>query len=56
MSNTFKSKKIFIEIPVRKLQANIARTTIHKGNYDQIFAQFGSKMAKSHYFQGFYFS
>ena len=45
-----------IEIPDWKFKANIARNTIFEGNYDEIFVNFGSKIAKSDYFSGFYFS
>ena len=47
---------IFIEIPEWKLKAKLARNTIYEGNWDEIFAQFGSKIAKSSYIGGFYFS
>ena len=55
--NTFTSKRVVgIEIPVQKLKTKLARNTIFEGNQDKIFAHFGSKIAKSDYFRGFYFS
>ena len=45
-----------IEIPERKLKAKLARKTIFEGNLDEIFAHFGSKIAKSDHLRGFYFS
>ena len=34
----------------------LPRNTIFKGNLDDVFTHFGSKIAKSDYFRGFYFS
>ena len=45
-----------IEIPEWKFKVKLARNTIFEGNQDEIFAHFGSKIAKSDYFRGFYFS
>ena len=45
-----------IEIPEWKLKTKLARNTIFEGNYDKLFAHFGSKIAKSDYFRGFHFS
>ena len=42
-----------IKVPKRKLKAKLARNTIFEGNWDEIFAHFGSKIAKSVYFRGF---
>ena len=51
-----KHEIVFIEIPEWKLKAKLARNTIYEGDWDEIFAQFGSKIAKSSYIGGFYFS
>ena len=51
----YKHEVVFIEIPEWKLKAKLARSSIFEGNWDKIFAHFGSKMAKSDYFRGFYF-
>ena len=57
MRYTFTSKKVVvIKIPEWKLKTILARNTTFKGNWDKIFAHFGSKIAKSNYFRGFYFS
>ena len=57
MRYTFTSKKVVvIEIPEWKLKIKLARNTIFQGNYDKIFAHFGSRIAKSDCFRGFYFS
>ena len=57
MRYTFTSKKVvIIEISERKWKTELARNTIFEGNYDKIFADFGSKIAKSNYFGGLYFS
>ena len=45
-----------MEIPEWKFNANIARNTTFEGNQDQSFNHVGSKMTKSDYFRGFYFS
>ena len=45
-----------IEIPEWKFKANEACNTTFKGSQDKIFAQFGTKIALSDYFQVFYFS
>ena len=56
MRYTFTSKKVVvIEIPEWKLKTNLARNTF-QGNHGKIFARFGSKIAKSDYFRGLYFS
>ena len=39
-----------------KFKANIARNATFKRHYGQIFARFGSKMAKTNYLQEFHFS
>ena len=57
MRYTFTSKKVVvIEIPEWKLKIKLARNTIFQGNYDKSFAHFGSRIAKSDCFRGFYFS
>ena len=57
MRYTFKSKKVVvISIPEWKSRTKFARNTISEGYYDKMFAHFGSKIAKSGYFRGFYFS
>ena len=48
----YKQKVVVIEIPEWKLKTKLARSTILEGNYDKIFAHFGSKIAKIHYFRG----
>ena len=54
---TFTSKKVVvIEMPEWKLKTKLARNTIFEGNYDKLFACFVSKIAKSDYFRGLYFS
>ena len=45
-----------IKIPEWKLKVKLARSTIFQENEDEIFAHFGSKIAKSEVFRGFYFS
>ena len=56
MRYTFTSKKVVvIEIPEWKLKTMLARNTTFEGNYDKIFAHFGSKIAKSDYIRGIYF-
>ena len=57
MRYTFTSKKVVvIEIPEWKLKIKLARNIVFKGNCDKICACFGSKIAKSDYFRGLYFS
>ena len=54
---TFTSKMVVvIEMPEWKFKTEIARNTIFEGNYDKMFACFGSKIAKSDYIRGLYFS
>ena len=54
---TFTSKKVVvIEIPEWKFKTKLARNTIFEGNYDKIFARSGSKIAKSDYVRGLYYS
>ena len=38
------------------MKAKLARNTIFGGNLEEIFANFGPKIAESDYFRGFYFS
>ena len=45
-----------IEKPEWKLKTKLARNTIFEGNYDKIFAHFGSKITKSDHCKGSYFS
>ena len=48
-----------LEIAEYKFKANIARTTTFDGNWEirkKNLPNFGSKIAKSDYFQDFYFS
>ena len=52
----YKHKVVFIEIPESKLKAKLATNTTFEENQDKIFANFGSKIAKSDYFRGFYFN
>ena len=52
----YKQKVVVIEILEWKLKTKLARNTIFEGNYDKIFARFGSKITKSDYFRGLYFS
>ena len=52
----YKKKGRVIEIPEWKLKKKLARNTIFEGNQDKVFAHFVSKIAKSDYFRGFYFS
>ena len=57
MKYIFTSKKVaVIDTPEWKLKTKLARNTIFEGNYDKMFAHFGSKIAKSGHFRGFYFS
>ena len=51
----YKQQVVVIEIPACKLKAKLARNTIFEGNWDEIFAHFLSKTAKSDYFTSFYF-
>ena len=54
MRYTFtKQKVVVIEIPEWKLKAKLAKDTIFQENLDKIFAHFGSKIAKTDYFNGF---
>ena len=46
----YKHEEVFIEISECKVKAKLARNTIFTGNYDETFAHFGSKIAKSHFF------
>ena len=39
-----------------KLKTILARNTIFEENEGKVFAHFGSKIAKSDYFRGFFFS
>ena len=45
-----------MEIPEWKFNVNIARNTTSEKNQDQHFTHIGSKMTKSDYSRGFYFS
>ena len=58
MRYTFTSKRyiVVVEIPEWKLRTKLARNTIFEGNSDKSVAHCGSKIAKSDYFRGFYFS
>ena len=52
----YKQEVVVIEIPEWKLKTKLARNTISEGNQDKYFAYFESKIAKSDYLRGFYFS
>ena len=46
MKYIFTSKKVaVIDTPEWKLKTKLARNTIFEGNYDKMFAHFGSKIA-----------
>ena len=48
MRYTFTNKKVLvIEIPEWKLKTELARSTMFEGNYDKLFAYFGSKIVKT---------
>ena len=51
-----KQNVVVVQPSKGKFNENITRNATLEGCYDQIFARFGSKIAKTDYFQEFYFS